>query len=118
MNPVTSRYDTAMVSCPAPGCTKDVPRNTTGRPARYCSTACRVRAHRARQRRANPPVTVEVDKGSTSSRNRPADRAWLVRLHRRDRSVIIAIGLRRNAADRLAEQIADLLNPNAAHEKA
>ncbi len=33
----------------------------------------------------------------------------MVRLRRGQRSVIVAIGLRRSAADRLAEQIADLL---------
>lgn len=47
--------------------------------------------------------------GSASSRGRPPERAWLVRLRRADLSVIVAIGLRHNAADRLAEQISDLL---------
>lgn len=47
--------------------------------------------------------------GSASSRGRPPERAWMVRLRRGQRSVIVAIGLRRPAADRLAAQIADLL---------
>jgi len=47
--------------------------------------------------------------GSASSRGRHPDQAWLVRLRRGDRSVIVAIGLRRNHADRLAEQINQLL---------
>jgi hypothetical protein len=34
----------------------------------------------------------------------------MVRLRRGDHSVIIAIGLRRHAAERLSHQIADLLN--------
>ena len=35
----------------------------------------------------------------------------MVRLRRGDRSVIVAVGLRRAAAERLAEQITDLLGP-------
>jgi len=51
--------------------------------------------------------------GSASSRGRPADRGWLVQLGRGDRVVIVAIGLRRTAADRLAQQLNDLLaEPN------
>ncbi|WP_245925357.1 DNA adenine methylase [Nocardia nova] len=33
--------------CAAPGCAKVLTRAATGRPGRFCSTACRVRAHRA-----------------------------------------------------------------------
>ncbi|WP_280392775.1 DNA adenine methylase [Nocardia wallacei] len=33
--------------CGAPGCGKVLTRASTGRPARFCSDACRVRAHRA-----------------------------------------------------------------------
>jgi hypothetical protein len=80
----------------------------TGRPARFCSTACRVRAHRAKQA-ARKPVTVEVDLGSASSRGRRPDRAFIVRMRRGEQSVIVAIGLTRDAADRLAEQIAELV---------
>jgi hypothetical protein len=47
--------------------------------------------------------------GSASSRGRHPDRAWLVRLRRGDHSVVVAIGLRRLDADRLVEQINDLL---------
>jgi len=47
--------------------------------------------------------------GSASSRGRQAERAWLVRLRRADRTVIVAIGLRRSAADRLAEQLTSIL---------
>ena len=50
--------------------------------------------------------------GSASSRGRHPDKAWLVQLRHGDRSVVVAIGLRRPAADRLAEQVNDLLaNP-------
>ena len=58
-----------------------------------------------------PPLTVEVDTGSASSRGRPPDRAWMVRLRRADRSVIVAIGLSKTAADILSERIAELINP-------
>ena len=96
-------------SCAAPGCDRPLPRAGTGRPARFCSPGCRVRSHRAATQDKAKPVSVEVDLGSASSRGRPIERAWLVRLRRGHRSVIVAIGLRRPAADRLAEQIADLL---------
>jgi len=51
--------------------------------------------------------------GSASSRGRPADRGWLVQVRRGERNVIVAIGMRRRDADRLAEQLNDLLaDPN------
>jgi hypothetical protein len=56
------------------------------------------------------PVVVEVDYGSASSRGRPPERSWMVRMRRAERSVIVAIGRPRHGADRLAEQITDLLN--------
>ncbi len=55
------------------------------------------------------PVTVEIDIGSASTRGRPPDRAWLLRLRRGDRQVITTIGLSRTAAEHLAEQVIDLL---------
>ncbi|MDQ6836854.1 MAG: hypothetical protein M3137_00560 [Actinomycetota bacterium] len=58
------------------------------------------------------PLTVEVDTGSASSWGRPPDQTWLVRLRRADRSLIVAIGLSRTAADHLAERIAELVRPN------
>ncbi len=54
------------------------------------------------------PVTVEIDIGSASTRGRPTDRAWLLRLRRGDRQVITTIGLSRTAAEHLAEQVIDL----------
>ncbi len=59
------------------------------------------------------PITVEVDRGSASSRGRPPERAWLVRIRRADRSVIVAIGLSRTAADHLAAHITDVIAPTA-----
>ena len=56
-----------------------------------------------------PPVTVEIDTGSSTSRGRPPGQAWLIRLRRGNRSVITTIGLSRTTADHLAQQITDLL---------
>lgn len=108
-HPVTLRYDTRVTTCAGPGCANAIDPQPTGRPARYCSTACRVRDYRQRQRLAAAPIAIEVDMGSATSRGRVPEHAWLVRIRRGDRSVIIAAGLRRGAADRLAEQLADLL---------
>jgi hypothetical protein len=55
------------------------------------------------------PITVEIDTGSASSRGRPPGQIWLVRLRRGDRSVITTIGLSKTSAERLAEQITNLL---------
>jgi len=111
MTPLSSRHETVQnePTCAAPGCANTIVPAATGRPARFCSDTCRRRAHRHQQHQADNPVTVEVDMGSASSRGRPAAQAWLVRLRRADRTVIVAIGLHRNAADRLAQQISDLL---------
>ena len=105
--PVSSRHETAAV-CAGPGCTEPIRRQGTGRPARFCSPACRTRSHRAKRAKGTP-ITVELDYGSASSRGRPAGAAWMVRLRRGDKAVIVAIGLRRAAADRLAEQLTDLV---------
>jgi hypothetical protein len=56
-----------------------------------------------------PPITVEIDTGSTSTRGRPPGRTWLIRLRRGHQSVITTIGLSRTSADHLAEQITNLL---------
>lgn len=110
--PISLRYDnkrtTKLATCDGPGCTSTVEPRDVGRPARFCSTACRVRAHRHR-RAAEGTVIAETDMGSATSRNRSPERAWLVRLRRGERSVIVAHGLRRSAAERLVEQLSDLL---------
>ena len=49
--------------------------------------------------------------GPASSRGWPPERSWLVRLRRSDRSVIVAIGLWRQAAERFAAQVTGLLGP-------
>ena len=53
---------------------------------------------------------MEVDHGSTSSKGRPAGKAWLVRLRRGDEVVIVAIGLTNAGAERLAERIRRLVD--------
>ena len=106
-SPITLRNDIAVVTCAGPGCANTIAPHRVGRPARYCSTACRVRHHR--QRAVPEPITVEVDMGSATSRGRPPERAWLVRIRRGDSYVIVNTGLRRPHADRLAQQLAHLL---------
>ena len=109
---VTSPNETTRPGlCAGPGCTNPIPPRPTGRPARFCSTACRARSHRTHPP-ATEPVTVEIDRGSASSRGRPPQRHWLIRLRRGDRSIIVAIGLPRTGAEHLAQQINELLNPN------
>ncbi len=56
-----------------------------------------------------PPVTVEIDTGSASSRGRPPGRTWLIRLRRGRRIVITTTGLSRISAQHLAEKINSLL---------
>jgi hypothetical protein len=56
-----------------------------------------------------PPVTVQIDTGSASSRGQPPGRTWLIRLRRGNRSVITTIGLSRTSAEHLAEKITSLL---------
>ena len=55
------------------------------------------------------PLTVEIDTGSASSRGRPPDHAWMIRLRRGDQSVIVTIGLSRIAAEHLADHIAEIV---------
>jgi hypothetical protein len=56
-----------------------------------------------------PPVTVQIDTGSSSTRGQPPGRIWLIRLRHGNRSVITTTGLSRTSADHLAEQITSLL---------
>jgi hypothetical protein len=63
------------------------------------------------------PLTVEIDTGSASSRGRPPDLAWMVRLRRADRCVIVAVGLSRTAAQHLADHIAQIVHPEPAAQE-
>ena len=62
-------------------------------------------------------LTVEIDTGSASSRGRPPDQAWMVRLSRADRCVIVAVGLSRTAAEHLADHIAEIIDDDQAEEE-
>jgi hypothetical protein len=65
-----------------------------------------------------PPITVQIDTGSSSTRGQPPGRTWLIRLRRGHQSVITTIGLSRTSAEHLAEQITDLLTePEIALDK-
>jgi hypothetical protein len=106
---ISSRHEnTAGPTCAAPGCTNLLPEPGLGRPAQFCSQACRQRAWRTHQRQRGTLVA-EVDMGSTSSKGRTQGRIWLVRLRRNNEKVIVAIGLHRAAADALADHINELL---------
>jgi hypothetical protein len=61
------------------------------------------------EERDRAPVVVEVDHGSASSWDRPASMAFLVRVHRGEDSLIVAIGLSRDYAESLAERLGNLL---------
>ena len=56
-----------------------------------------------------PAIAVQIDTGSTSSREQPPGRIWLIRLRRGNHSVITTTGLSRTSAEHLAEQITILL---------
>lgn len=114
--PVSSRHETGGPVCrpgvcAGPDC--DTPLTNpaaAGRPARFCSSACRTRSYRqARRDTTAEPLVAEVDTGSATSRGRPPDRAWMVRIRRGDRWVIVAFGLRRAHAERIAGQITELI---------
>jgi hypothetical protein len=66
---------------------------------------------------SSQPLTVEIDAGSASSRGRPPDQAWMVRLRRADHSVIVAVGLSRTAAEHLADHIAEVVHDDQAEEE-
>ena len=62
-------------------------------------------------------LTVEIDTGSASSRGRPPNQAWMVRLRRADRCVIVAVGLSRTAAEHLANHIAEIVDDDQAEKE-
>jgi hypothetical protein len=68
-------------------------------------------AHDEPRQHRDQPLRAEIDRGSTSAKGRPPDRAWLVRLRRDNHAVIIAIGLARPSAEHLASKINQLLRP-------
>ncbi len=97
----------APIDCAAPSCTNVVSRRPgPGRPAIYCSPACRTSPRR-------PGVLVEVDHPDVSPDGRPAQRVWSVRLRRGQHVVVIANDLGWPSAHALAGQLEVLFRPGA-----
>jgi hypothetical protein len=94
-----------MKTCAAAGCANPVPVGTRGRPAIYCSAACRPSGQR------RPGIAVELDHPTESPDGRPPERVWAVRLRRGQHIVVIADGLGWPTATALAQQLQDLLAP-------
>lgn len=95
-----------MTSCANPGCDNPLPPQGRGRPAIYCTPACRP----SRQRRPTA-LSVEVEHPDTSPDGRPADRVWTVRLRRGPHAVVIAENLGWPSANALLSQLQHLLQP-------
>ena len=101
---------TPPVSCAASGCDNPVPRRRgPGRPAVYCSPACRPHPPRSR-------IAVEVDHPDASPDGRAVARVWSVRLRRGRHVVVIADDLGWPSANALARALDDLLRPGAQPE--
>jgi len=95
------------ISCAALGCAHLVAhRPGPGRPAIYCSPACRTNTRR-------PRVRVEVDHPDVSPDGRPVQRVWSVRLRRGHHVVVIANDLGWPSATALAAQLDELLYPRS-----
>lgn len=84
-----------------------LPEPTKGRPARYCSTACRMAAHRHQKR---GPITAEVHFGSASTRSHSPDQSWMVALRRDHEELIILIGQTRSAAEYITARLNEFLD--------
>ncbi len=93
--------------CEGQGCDQILGEQLRGRPAKYCSPTCRVRAHRERRR---GPVKAEVHFGSASTRGRSEDHSWMVKLRRESEEMIVVIGQTRQGAQHLARRLNDFLN--------
>jgi hypothetical protein len=94
--------------CARPGCEEPLVRKARGRPALYCSAACR---HLVARKGPPPRLAVEVDAEAGDTTGRPTGHVWLVRLRRGERSVEVATGLGRPSAEYLARQLRDLIGP-------
>ena len=94
-------------SCQAVGCTNEVAQTSTrGRPALYCSPACRPSSPKRRSARL---LSVEIGHEPTEPGSRPIGRVWFVQLGDGTTSVVVASGLGRPSADHLAGQLSELL---------
>ncbi len=93
--------------CLRPGCGRPVPRGGRGRPAIYCSPACR--PSRAR----TSGLLVEVDAPGVEADERPTGRVWRVQLRRGRAVVVLADGVGRLTAMTFASEIRALLTPDS-----
>ncbi|HZU80879.1 MAG TPA: hypothetical protein VE991_13255 [Acidimicrobiales bacterium] len=93
------------VTCAAPDCDNPVARRPgrAGRPAIYCSPACRPSWHRTRG------IAVEVQLDDNDDRRGGTD--WLVQLRRGERVLVIRQGLGRFSATEFADNLRRLLAP-------
>jgi hypothetical protein len=66
---------------------------------------------------SQPPLNVEIDLGSASTRGRLPDRHWMIRLSRGEKTVIVNVGLSRTAAEHLADHIAEIIHDDRADEE-
>jgi len=117
-----------VTTCANPNCHNPLPaRAHTGRPAIYCSPACRQRRPRPRRTPPADPtparptagsapsadasaaIVVELDHPDQSPDGRPVERVWTLRLRRRHHVVIVAEGLGWPTANALARQLTRLL---------
>ncbi len=93
--------------CGRQGCDQILPEHSNGRPARYCSAACRMAAHRQRKR---GPIRAEVHFGSATTRSRNEERSWMIKLLRDNEELIVTFGQTRDAAERLTTRLNEFLN--------
>ena len=93
--------------CERQGCDQILPEHCIERPQRYCSPACRMAAHRQRKR---GPIRAEVHFGSATTRSRPEERSWMVKLLRDNEEVIVTFGQTRDNAERLTARLNEFLN--------
>lgn len=99
------------MSCAAPGCVNPLPPRGAGRPAIYCSPACRP-SKQAPQHQ----LRVEVNHPEASPDGRAPERVWIVRLRRGNQAVVIADCLGWPSATALARQLEDLIHVPARKE--
>jgi len=102
------------VICAAADCENPLPEGSgRGRPAIYCSPACRPTMLKQQRRR----IEVEVNHEPTLEGDRPSGRIWSVTIRRGACGVVIATELGRPSAESLAAQVSSLLNDRPRREE-
>ena len=104
-----------MTVCAAAGCTNPLPATRrTGRPALYCTPACRPSHKRGRGPR---PAGLTIELVDTNQDTSPPSRnphPWAVRLRRGPHTVTVADHLGRFTATALANDLQHLIHPQGA----